>query len=109
MAVEFLDKDYLGLSAVVCVGMQTVCFIIAASCRFDKITDLAGGSNFVINAVLTLVMGGNFHIRQVRAAGGGSFAKVLGAALSADAVVASRRQAAVLSSLNAPVRSRRSC
>lgn len=33
------------LSAAVTVGMQLICFAIAAMLKFDKITDLAGASN----------------------------------------------------------------
>lgn len=65
MATQFLDEHYLGLTAVVCAGMQTAFFIVAATFKFDKVTDFAGGTNFVVNAVLTLLLGGHFHIRQV--------------------------------------------
>jgi len=33
------------LSLAVTVGMQLLCFVIAATLKFDKITDLAGSLN----------------------------------------------------------------
>ena len=40
--------------------MQVLFFIIAYACKFDKVTDFAGGTNFVILALLT------FALAQVR-------------------------------------------
>lgn len=59
------DANELALTAVLTVLMQLSCFLIAFACQFDKITDLAGSSNFIINAVLTLVLNGTFFTRQV--------------------------------------------
>ncbi|KAJ4163769.1 hypothetical protein LMH87_005477 [Akanthomyces muscarius] len=65
-----LDDYYLAITAIVTVGFQLICFFIAYSFQFDKITDLAGGLNFTILAVLTLALGGggsggHLHPRQV--------------------------------------------
>lgn len=38
---------------------------LAARYRFDKVTDLAGGSNFVLLAVVTWCLGGNMQGRTV--------------------------------------------
>lgn len=59
------DANELALTAVLTVIMQLSCFLIAFACQFDKITDLAGSSNFIINAVLTLVLNGTYFTRQV--------------------------------------------
>ena len=45
------------ISAVVTVAYQLFFFFIAAAFRFDKVTDLAGGTNFVLVAVLCFCVG----------------------------------------------------
>lgn len=56
MTVEILDADHLAISAVVTIGMQVLFFIIAATFKFDKVTDLAGGTNFIVVALLTFLL-----------------------------------------------------
>jgi len=60
-----LDSHFLALTALVTVGYQLVFFIITALFRFDKVTDFAGSTNFVIIAVLTAALKGTWHFRQV--------------------------------------------
>ncbi|OVA01748.1 3-oxo-5-alpha-steroid 4-dehydrogenase [Macleaya cordata] len=60
-----LDPHFLALTAIVTVGYQFLFFIITALLKFDKVTDFAGSTNFVIIAVLTLVLKGAWHFRQV--------------------------------------------
>ncbi|XP_078155400.1 uncharacterized protein C594.04c-like isoform X1 [Carex rostrata] len=60
-----LDSHFLALTAIVTVGYQLLFFIITALLKIDKVTDFAGSTNFVIIAVLTLVLKGTWHFRQI--------------------------------------------
>mmetsp|Transcript_19976 Transcript_19976/g.47579 ORF Transcript_19976/g.47579 Transcript_19976/m.47579 type:complete len:305 (-) Transcript_19976:79-993(-) len=64
-AVEVFDPFYLLISALITVGQQLAFFIVAACFKFDKVTDFAGGTNFVLLAILTLVLGGTYYLRQM--------------------------------------------
>ncbi|XP_058080038.1 uncharacterized protein LOC131228190 isoform X2 [Magnolia sinica] len=63
--VAVLDSHYLAITALVTVGYQFMFFVITALLRFDKVTDFAGSTNFIILAVLTLILKGTWHFRQV--------------------------------------------
>ncbi|WOL09452.1 hypothetical protein Cni_G18205 [Canna indica] len=60
-----LDSHFLGLTAIVTVVYQFAFFVITALLKFDKVTDFAGSTNFVILAILTLVVKGSWHFRQI--------------------------------------------
>jgi len=60
-----LDSHFLALTAIVTVGYQLLFFIVTALLRFDKVTDFAGSTNFVIIAILTLALKGAWHFRQI--------------------------------------------
>lgn len=53
-AVHVLDDYYLSVTFLITVAYQLFFFAIAFSLRFDKLTDFAGGTNFVLLAILTL-------------------------------------------------------
>ena len=57
MAVQVFDDSHLAICAIITVAMQLIFFTIAATFQFDKVTDFAGGVNFIILAVVTLCLG----------------------------------------------------
>ena len=58
------DYDNLAICAIVTVAMQLSFFVVAAGFKFDKVTDFAGGTNFVLLAALT------YGLAQVSRTGG---------------------------------------
>lgn len=52
-----LDENNLAICAIVTVAMQVMFFLVACTCKFDKVTDFAGGTNFVVLALLTFLLG----------------------------------------------------
>lgn len=58
-AVHVLDNYYLAITFLITVGYQLFFFAIAFSLKFDKLTDFAGGTNFVLLAILTLACSEN--------------------------------------------------
>ena len=70
--VDVLDSNYLLITLIVTAGMQYSFFAIAYTCEFDKVTDIAGTMNFVILALLTLLLRQTFYARQMCAASSAS-------------------------------------
>ncbi|KAK3603864.1 hypothetical protein CHS0354_042872 [Potamilus streckersoni] len=60
-----IDDNNLALCAIVTVGMQFSFFLVAYTCKFDKVTDFAGGTNFVVLALLTFFMAQTYSARQI--------------------------------------------
>ena len=52
------DCDNLALMAMITVVLQMTFYMVACTCKFDKVTDFAGGSNFVILAALSFGLSG---------------------------------------------------
>jgi len=65
MLVIESDSNNLAICGIVTVGMQLSFFFVACTFKFDKVTDFAGGTNFVVLAILTLVLTAQYHWRQI--------------------------------------------
>lgn len=65
MAVQILDQHHLAICAIVTVTLQLVFFTIAATFQLDKLTDFAGGTNFIVLALLTLFLAQTYDNRQL--------------------------------------------
>ena len=52
------DDDNLALCAIITVAIQMSCYLIACACKFDKITDVATGSNYITLAAVTFGLSG---------------------------------------------------
>ena len=56
MLVFEADTNNLAICAIVTVAMQFSFFLVACTCKFDKVTDFAGGTNFVVLGLLTFFL-----------------------------------------------------
>ncbi|KAG9241746.1 hypothetical protein BJ878DRAFT_212441 [Calycina marina] len=65
MTVHVLDDYYLAITLLITIGYQLFFFAIAFSLKFDKLTDFAGGTNFVVLAIITLAFSGTRNARQI--------------------------------------------
>lgn len=65
MAVHVLDDYYLSITLLITIAYQLLFFSIAFSLKFDKLTDFAGGTNFVLLAILTLAFSPTHNARQI--------------------------------------------
>ena len=63
--VHALDNYYLAITLLITIAYQLFFFSIAWSFKFDKLTDFAGGTNFVVLAIITLAFSGHHHARQI--------------------------------------------
>ena len=81
--VHVLDDYYLAITLLITIGYQLFFFSIAFSLKFDKLTgtpvsqdglfvccklttlDFAGGTNFVVLAIITLAFSGHHNARQI--------------------------------------------
>ena len=59
------DTNNLAICGIITVAMQFSFFLVACTCKFDKVTDFAGGTNFVVLALTTMVLGGTYQWRQI--------------------------------------------
>ncbi|KAK3085598.1 hypothetical protein FSP39_005934 [Pinctada imbricata] len=65
MLVFDADTNNLAICAIVTIAMQFSFFLVACTCKFDKVTDFAGGTNFVVLAVLTFFLAETYNWRQI--------------------------------------------
>ncbi|KAK0734289.1 hypothetical protein B0T26DRAFT_670608 [Lasiosphaeria miniovina] len=65
ITIHALDDYYLAITLLTTVGYQLVFFSIAYTFKFDKVTDIAGGTNFIILAIITLAFSGHQDARQL--------------------------------------------
>jgi len=56
-----LDGYFLAITLLITVAYQLIFFSIGFTFKFDKVTDLAGGTNFVLLAILTLAFSDARH------------------------------------------------
>ena len=49
----------------VTIVFQLLCFMVAASCKFDLLTDFAGSTNFMLLCLLSLCLKGVYDTRQI--------------------------------------------
>jgi steroid 5-alpha reductase family enzyme len=63
--LNVLDPYYLAITAIITVAYQLFFYTIAVVKRFDKVTDLAGGTNFIILALVTFFFNHTFTSRQI--------------------------------------------
>lgn len=63
-ATQVLDDYYLAITLIITVAYQLFFFAIAFSFKFDKLTDFAGGTNFVVLAIITLALSGGRDVAR---------------------------------------------
>ena len=61
------DDHFILTALLLTVCMQMSFFAIAYTLKFDKVTDLAGTSNFAVLALLTLWFGGDLSSTKMLA------------------------------------------
>lgn len=60
-----LDDRLLALTAIVTIVFQLIFFLITYVLKFDKVTDFAGATNFMLIVILTLTVSGSYTTRQI--------------------------------------------
>jgi len=60
-----LDNYFAALTALVTFGFQLSFFAVAGGLKFDKVTDFAYGTNFILLAIMTLCVRGSYNPRQI--------------------------------------------
>ncbi|KAG1742521.1 DUF1295-domain-containing protein [Suillus lakei] len=58
--VHVLDQYYLSITLLVTIAWQLIAFSAAWKFKTDKLTDFAGGANFLILALMTLLLGNTY-------------------------------------------------
>ena len=63
MGIVILDEHGLAITGIVTVGFQLLTWGIAYTCKTDKLTDISGSLNFIINAILALSLSNQLYAR----------------------------------------------
>jgi len=63
--VRVLDDYYLAISFLITLGYQAIFFGISVAFKTDQLNDVAGGTNFVLLAIITVAMYGGHNARQI--------------------------------------------
>ncbi|KAI4716201.1 oxidoreductase-like protein [Aureobasidium sp. EXF-10727] len=63
--VHVLDDYYLAISFLITLGYQAIFFAISVGFKTDQLNDVAGGTNFVLLAIITVSMYGQHGARQI--------------------------------------------
>jgi len=63
--IHIIDDYNLVLTLLICLIWNLFFYIIAAYCKFDKVTDMAYGTNFIVVVIVNLVLNGTFYMRQI--------------------------------------------
>ncbi|KAK0731326.1 hypothetical protein B0H67DRAFT_478874 [Lasiosphaeris hirsuta] len=63
--IHVLDDYYLAITLLITAAYQLAFFSVAFTFKFDKLTDFAGGTNFVVLAIITLAFSGGHDARQI--------------------------------------------
>jgi steroid 5-alpha reductase family enzyme len=65
VSVSALDGYYLAISFLITLAYQAIFFAISVIFKTDQFNDVAGGTNFVFLAIITVAMYGGHHARQI--------------------------------------------
>ncbi|CAG8459811.1 12364_t:CDS:10 [Gigaspora rosea] len=65
MAVHVLGDCYLPITIIITFVYQLIVFFITFTLQVDTATDIGGGSNVALLAILTLVLSQTYHTRQI--------------------------------------------
>lgn len=65
LPIYVLDDNYLSITFLISLAIQSLAFLVSYTLQFDKITDFSGGTNFFVLAIVTLTFGQTFESRNL--------------------------------------------
>ncbi|KAF0420287.1 DUF1295-domain-containing protein [Gigaspora margarita] len=65
MSIHILDDYYLGITAIITFLYQLIICLIAFTLQAETVTDLGGGTNAALLAILTLIFSQSYSTRQI--------------------------------------------
>jgi len=63
--VQVLDDKYFLFNLLITVGLQAIGFVISAITKSEKLFDLFGGLNFIVIAIMTMILKGSYNRRTI--------------------------------------------